>query len=226
VSWCRKGLDATRRLGGEPIPKPFDEWWSVLVDHGHPDVGGFFIHPVSDRAVIAGNGTVGIEIVEDLPDVDAVVVPYGGGGLSCGIACALRALRPEARVYGAEVSTAAPLAASLAAGSPQDVEWIPSFVDGIGSKGVLKEMWPLAREVLTGSIVSEPEAVADALRLMVHRARVVSEGAGATSVAAALSGEAGTGKVVAVVSGGNIDVDTLLSILGAPAGTAPSSIRH
>lgn len=211
-------LAAISRLGAEAVPKPFAEWWNVLVEHGHRDEPGYFIHPVSDPAVIAGNGTVGLEIMEDLPAVDAVVVPYGGGGLSSGIACAVRALRPEARVYAAEVDTAAPLAASLAAGSPQQIEYVPSFVDGIGSKGMLAEMWPLVQEMLDGSIVRSVADVAAAVRILAERNRVIAEGAGATSVAAALSGEAGPGKVVAVVSGGNIDFRKLCEILGGASG--------
>jgi len=206
-------LDAIARLGARVVPKPFAEWWQVLVDHGHPDMEGFFVHPVSDPAVIAGNATIGLEIVEDLPDVDAVVVSYGGGALSCGIACAIRALKPGVPVYAAEVETAAPLAASLSAGSPQVIEWVPSFVDGIGSRGLLPEMWPLAREVLAGSIVSSLADIAQAVRIMVERNRVVAEGAGAAAVAGALSGEAGSGRIAAVVSGGNIDTSTLSRIL-------------
>ena len=210
-------LDAIARLGAVAVPKPFSEWWSVLVEHGHPDEEGYFIHPVSDPAVIAGNGTVGLEIHEDLPDVDAVVVPYGGGGLSCGIACALRALDPSIRVFAAEVETAAPLAASLAAAQPLRIDYVPSFVDGIGSAGILEEMWPLAQSVLSGSIVSSVEEIERAVRVVAERNRVIAEGAGAASVAAALSGKAGGGTVVAVVSGGNIDFSTLSGILTTSA---------
>ncbi|MEZ4416491.1 MAG: pyridoxal-phosphate dependent enzyme [Gemmatimonadota bacterium] len=209
----RTKLDAIARLGARSVPKPFAEWWNVLVEHGHPEMEGFFVHPVSDPAVLAGNATIGLEIVEDLPDVDAVVVAYGGGALSCGIACAVEALKPGTPVYAAEVDTAAPFAASLEAGSPQSIEWVRSFVDGIGSRGVLPEMWPLANKVLAGSIVSSLADVARAVRLLVERSRVVAEGAGAAAVAGALSGRAGTGKVVAVVSGGNIDLSTLARIL-------------
>jgi threonine dehydratase len=210
----RAKLDAIARLSAVAVPLPFDEWWSVLRDHGHPDEHGFFVHPVSDPAVIAGNGTIGMEIVEDVPDVDAVVVPFGGGGLSCGIASAVKALRPGIRVYAAEVETAAPFAASLEAGKPVDIDRKPSFVDGIGGGGMLPEMWPLASELLDGSIVVSLDEIADAIRLLATRARVVAEGAGAASVAAALTGAAGRGRVVAVVSGGNIDADILAAILG------------
>ncbi len=209
----RTKLEAIERLGGQVITVPFDEWWRVLVTHAHPGVPGVFIHPVCDRGVIAGNGTIGLEIMEDLPDVDAVIVPYGGGGLSCGIASALRALRPQARVYASEVSTAAPLAAALAAGEPREIDYAPSFVDGISSKSVLQEMWPLTRALLAGSIVVTPQETADALRLLARQNRVIAEGAGATSVAAALGGGAGSGKVVCVVSGGNIDAAKLATIL-------------
>jgi threonine dehydratase len=204
---------AVERLGARAIKVPFDAWWQTLVDRRHPGVEGIFIHPVSDRAVMAGNGTIGLEILEDLPDVDAVVIPFGGGGLSCGIASAVRALRPQAKVYACEVETAAPLHAALQAGAPAPIEYRPSFVDGIGGKGVLAEMWPLARRLLDGSLVVSLAAVASAIRTLAERNRVVAEGAGAAPVAAALSGRAGGGKVVCVVSGGNIDLATLALIL-------------
>ena len=209
----RTKLDAIERLGGEVFEVPFDDWWRVLVERSHPGMEGHFIHPVSDRAVIAGNGTVGLEIAEDLPHVDTVIVPYGGGGLSCGIASALRAVAPEARVYACEVETAAPLAASLAAGEPREVDYTASFVDGIGGKSVLAEMWPLARELLAGSLVVPLDRVAAAVRLLAERCRVIAEGAGAAPVAAALGGQAGAGKIVCVVSGGNIDAVKLAAIL-------------
>jgi threonine dehydratase len=204
---------AVERLGARTIKVPFDTWWQTLVDRGHPGVGGVFIHPVSDRGVMAGNGTIALEILEDLPDVDAVVIPYGGGGLSCGIATALRALSPQTKVYACEVETAAPLHAAWQAGAPAPIEYRPSFVDGIGGKGVLAEMWPLARRLLDGSLVVSLEAVAQAIRILAERSRVVAEGAGAAPVAAALSGRAGPGKVVCVVSGGNIDLAKLAVIL-------------
>lgn len=209
----RTKLEAIERLGGQVVKVPFDEWWDVIVTHDFPGLPGLFIHPVSDPAVIAGNGTIGLEILDELPMVDAVVVPYGGGGLSCGIASALKALRPDVRVYASEVDTAAPLAASLAAGEPRQVDYVPSFVDGIGGKGVLEEMWPLTRRLLAGSLVVTLSETARALRLLAERNRVIAEGAGATSVAAALEGKAGGGKVVCVVSGGNIDAAKLVKIL-------------
>jgi threonine dehydratase len=209
----RAKLDAIQRLGATVVALPFDRWWSVLVEHGHPDERGFFVHPVSDPAVIAGNGTAGLEILDQVPDVEAIVVPYGGGGLSCGIASAVKAIRPAVRVYAAEVETAAPFAASLEAGEPVHVDREPSFVDGIGSTGLLPEMWPLASELLDGSIVVTLDEVADAIRLLAMRVHVVAEGAGGASVAAALTGAAGDGSVVAVVSGGNLDPTALATIL-------------
>jgi threonine dehydratase len=208
-------LAAIDRLGACTTKLPFDQWWRVIVDHVfEPMKDRAFIHPVSDRAVIAGNATIALEILEDLPDVETIVVPYGGGGLSCGIAAAVRALRPDVSVYAAEVETAAPLAASLAAGGPQsNSPYTASFVDGIGSTSVLAEMWPLATTLLAGSLVSPLADVAAAVRLLVERARVVAEGAGAAAVAAALAGRAGGGKVVCVVSGGNIDLAKLAVIL-------------
>ena len=209
----RAKLDAIERLGGRIIPVPVERWWRVLEEHGYPGIEGLFVHPVSDPAVIAGNGTIGLEIIEDLPDVDTVLVPWGGGGLSCGIAAALRAIRPGTRAFACEVETAAPLAPSLAAGHPVGVEYRASFVDGIGAKGLLPEMWPMARELLAGSLVVSLEETKAALRTLVSRARVVAEGAGAVPVAAALSGRAGGGRTVAVVSGGNIDPERLAGIL-------------
>jgi len=206
-------LAAIERLGAKAVPLPYARWWQVLEDHGYPGIEGLFIHPVSDPAVIAGNGTIGLEILEDLPDTDAVVVPFGGGGLSCGIAAALRALRLKAKVFAAEVETAAPFAASLAAGRPVAVEHTPSFVDGIGGKSMLPEMWPLASALLAGSLVMSITEVAAAVRLLAERNHVIAEGAGATSVAAALAGNAGAGKIVCVVSGGNIDPAKLAKIL-------------
>lgn len=209
----RTKLEAVERLGGVNVPMTFDEWWTVIEDHGHPSESGFFIHPVSDPAVIAGNGTIGLEILEDLPDVDTIIAPYGGGGLSCGIASAAKALKPDVRVYACEVDTAAPLSASLAAGEPVTIERTATFVDGIGSKSVLPEMWPLASSLLEGSIVVSLDEVCDAIRLLVSTSHIVAEGAGASAVAAALRHAAPGQRVVAVVSGGNLDIDVLREIL-------------
>ena len=206
-------LDAIERMGGKVIKVTFDEWWQVIMTHEYAGQDGLFIHPVSDPAVMAGNGTIGLEILEDLPDVDAVITPFGGGGLSCGVASAIRALKPDTKCFAAEVETAAPLAASLAAGSPQQVEYTATWIDGIGGKSVLDEMWPLASSLLDGSLVMTIDEVSAAVRLLIERNRIVAEGAGATPVAAALAGKAGGGKVVCVVSGGNIDVSKLLKIL-------------
>ncbi len=206
-------LEAVERLGGRIVKVSFDRWWQVLIEHRYPGLSGLFIHPVADRAVMAGNGTIALEILEDLPELDAVLVPYGGGGLSCGIAAALRALKPEVRIIGAEVETAAPLAASLAAGEPRTVAYRASFVDGIGGKGMMEEMWPLAQRLLDGSrVVSLPE-VAAAVRLLAERNHVVAEGAGAVPLAAALAEPELGSKVVCIVSGGNLDASTLAAIL-------------
>ena len=210
----RTKLDAIERLGGRIIKVPFDEWWNVIIEHRYAGMDSFFIHPVSDPAVIAGNGTIGLEILEDLPDCDAVVVPYGGGGLISGIGTAVRARKPDIRVYAGEVETAAPLRASLDAGRPTEVEYRPSFVDGIGGKTVLEEMWPIVKELVDDSLVMSVEDVGSAVKLLIERNRVVAEGAGATPVAAALSGRAGGGKVVCVVSGGNIDFAKLAEVIG------------
>ena len=206
-------LEAIERLGARTIKLPFDDWWRVIRTGEFDGAPGRFVHPVCDADVIAGNGTIGLEILEDLPDVDAIVVPYGGGGLSCGIASAVRALRPEVRVYACEVSSAAPFAAALAAGAPCPVDYRATFVDGIGSKDVLPRMWPMASRLLSGSLVVSPEQVARAICLLVERNRLIAEGAGAASVAAALGDGRPEGKIVCVVSGGNIDADKLARIL-------------
>lgn len=206
-------LAAIERLGGRVVKVPYDEWWEAIATSSTPAAKGRFVHPVEDEAVMAGNGTIGIEILEDLPNPDAVLVPFGGGGLSVGIASAVRALAPRVRVYAVEPEPAAALSASLAAGEPREVAGTPSFVDGSGAPRVLPKMWPLARAVLAGAYPVPIEDAAAAVRLLVNRARIVAEGAGALALAAALAGRGGSGKVVCIVSGGNIDEDKLRTIL-------------
>ncbi len=206
-------LKAIRRLGGEIIKVPFDDWWQVLLTRKFEGCKGLFIHPVSDPAVIAGNGTIGLEILEDLPEVVTVLIPYGGGGLSSGIASAIRALKPATKIFACEVETASPLSVSLEAGKPCTVNYTASFVDGIGGKSILTEMWPMVRDLLDGSLVMPLASVASAIRLLGERNHVVAEGAGATPVAAALSGKAGSGKIVCIISGGNIDPAVFARIL-------------
>ena len=211
-------LDAITRLGAKFIKIPFNDWWQVLVTRKFEGIKGLFVHSVSDPAVIAGNGTIGLEILEDLPDVDTVIVPFGGGGLISGIATAVKTVKPGVKVFASEVETAAPLAPSLAAGEPVKVEYLPSFVDGMGSAGLLTEMWPLVTKLVNGSIVLSLKQIADAIKLLMERSRVIAEGAGGSSFAAALTGKAGTGKTVCVISGGNIDAEKLVKIL---SGTMP-----
>lgn len=200
-------------LGAGTIPVSFDRWWQTFVDRTYPGMEDrFFVHPFLDTEVMAGNGVIARELAEDLPaGVEAVLVPWGGGGLACGIAAGLRALRPEVRVHAVEVEGAAPLAASLAAGEVVSIDYQPSFVDGIGSKTVFPEMLDLARELLAGSLVVPVAAVAGAVRALAEGARVVAEGAGAAGVAAASLLEAS--QVAYVVSGGNIDSAKLAKIL-------------
>ncbi|HEX9340546.1 MAG TPA: threonine/serine dehydratase [Thermoplasmata archaeon] len=207
-------LAGIRRFGAEIVQLSWDEVWKIGITRVYEPLKDMvFVHPFSEFGMIAGNGTIGLEILEDLPTVDAVVVPYGGGGLIGGIATAIKARQPRTKVYACEPETAAPLAASFAAGSPQEFKRIPSFVDGSGASSVLPEMWELNRPLLAGSIVVSLREVASAIKLLVERHHVVSEGAGGSSVAAALTGKAGSGRVVAVVSGGNIDPAKLTTIL-------------
>jgi threonine dehydratase len=206
-------LAAIRRLGGQVVKVPYDRWWQAIADSSFPEVDGVFVHPVQDERVMAGNGTIGLEILEDLPDPDAVLVPFGGGGLSVGIASAVKALRPQTRVFAIEPETGAPLTAALELGEPRPVDYQPSFVDGSGAPALLPKMWPLARDALDAAFAVSLDETAAALRLLAERARVVAEGAGALALAAALAGGAGTGRVVCIVSGGNIDAEKLAKIL-------------
>src|SRR4029079_7115112 len=206
-------LAAITRLGGKIIKVPFDEWWQVIVTRHYPGIEGLFVHPVSEPAVMAGNGTIGLEILADVPVCATILVPYGGGGLSCGIATAVRALKPDTKIFACEVETSAAFAAALEAGEPVRIDYEASFVDGIGSSRVLDEMWPLAESLLDGSLVMSLADVAEAVRTLAERNRVIAEGAGASTVAAALTGkDDGLGKVVCVVSGGNIDFEKLARI--------------
>ena len=210
-------LSAIKRLGGQVRKLPYDDWWNVIVTSHLDGTDGLFVHPVQDPGVMAGNGTIGLEILEDLPDPDAVVIPYGGGGLTTGIASAVKALRPETKIITAEPKNGAALAAALAAGRPVDVDYRASFVDGSGSRRVLDTMWPLVAPLVDGAVAVPVPEVAAAVRVLAERARVIAEGAGALALAAALAGHAGTGKVVCVVSGGNINPAKLAEILtGAP----------
>jgi len=206
-------LAAIERLGGQVVKRPYDDWWNVIITSEAEGLDGMFVHPVQDPAVMAGNGTIGLEILEDLPDPDAVIIPYGGGGLTAGIASAIKALRPQTAIITAEPATGAGLAAAMAAGQPADAPFSPSFVDGAGSRRVLDSMWPLVSPLVDRALGIPVAEVAAAIRVLAERARVIAEGAGALAPAAALSGRAGEGKLVCVVSGGNIDLSKLTEIL-------------
>ena len=204
---------AIERLGASIVRASYDECWRTIIEHTSDRMTGHFVHPFDDDRFIAGNGTIGLEILEDLPDVDAIVAPLGGGGLLAGIAAAVVDVRPQTRVFAAEPETASPLAASLKAKRPVYFEgWTSSFVDGAGGKSVVDTMWPLLQP-LAGSLVVSLDEVARAMRVVAERAHVIAEGAAGCAVAAALSGRAGRGKVVAVVSGGNIDLARFISLI-------------
>ena len=212
-------LAAVTRLGGRIVKVSYERWWEAIEAGRYEGAEGLFVHPVQDDLVMAGNGTIGLELLEDLATFDAVLVPYGGGGLTTGIASALAQAAPEVRVYAVEPETGAPVAAALAAeGAPREVAYRPSFVDGAGSKALLPAMWKLVRPLLAGSHVVSLAETAAAVRLLAERARVVAEGAGALPVAAALSGRAGSGRIVCIVSGGNIGASHLAAIF---AGRTP-----
>jgi threonine dehydratase len=206
-------IRAVERMGGRVIKAPFADWWRTFETRSYPGVDATFIHAFDDPHVMAGNGTIALELLEDLSDLDAVVIPWGGGGLTCGIASVLRAKAPRVMIYAAEIETGAPLAASLAVGEPRPVDYKPSFVDGIGSKMVFASMFEHARHLLDGSLVVSLNEAARAMKLVAERNRVIVEGAAACAVAAALSGRAGHGKVVAIISGGNIDLEKFAQIV-------------
>lgn len=207
-------LEAVRRLGGQIVQASFDECWQALGDRTHPAMDGAFVHPFEDDEFIAGNASAGLEILEDLPDVDAIVASFGGGGLSCGIAAAMKERRRSVKVFASEPETASPLSRSFAAGSAQKFpDWKASWVDGCGGKSVFPRMWALAHHLLAGSIVCTLEEVRRAMKILAERNHVIAEGAGACAVAAGLSGKCGSGKVVCVVSGGNIDLSVFSELM-------------
>ena len=211
----RAKLDAVERLGGEVIPVSHEAWWQAMVDRRYEGVDGLFVHPVEDEAVMAGNGTIGLELCEELAAFDTVIVPWGGGGLTTGVASAVKALRPGVRVVTAEPETAAPLAAALAAGEPVAIDYVPSFVDGAGGRALLPTMWDRARALVDEAVAVPLADVEEAIRTLAARARVVAEGAGALALAAARDRE---GTTVCIVSGGNVDASVLAAIL---AGRTP-----
>jgi threonine dehydratase len=230
VAWCARELGvpcqvivpdsapankiaAIERLGGRVIKVPFDQWWQAMVDHGYPGIEGVFVHPFADARVMAGNATIACELIEDEPAIDTVLVPWGGGGLACGIASALRLLRPSIRVFAVEVDVAAPLSESFARGEPTAITPTRTFIDGIGGRGVSPEIWPLAQELIGGVLRVTVAQVAAAVKLLAEQMRVVAEGAGAAPVAAALLGVPDANCIACIVSGGNIDAAKLATIL-------------
>jgi threonine dehydratase len=211
-------IASIRREGAQIKVSPYADWWDIICNHGLDGEQGFFVDAVCDPAAIAGNATIGLEIVHDLPGVDTIVVPFGGGGVSCGIASGVHTLKPDTRILAAESEMSTPFRSALEAGRPVAVENRPGFISGIGGLSVLPEMWPLARRILDGSVVSPLSAVADAVRILFEFNRVVAEGAGATALAAALSMKT-DGPIVCVITGGNIDKAHMITILegGIPA---------
>jgi threonine dehydratase len=207
-------IDAIERYGGRVIRVPYEEWWQVLVTGRYEGVDGLFIHPVDNARVMAGNGTIGLELLEQLSDFDTVAVPYGGGGLLTGIASAVKQARPDVRFFAVEPETGAPATATLRAGTPTAVEYTPSFVDGSGSRELIPRVWEQASQLLDGAVAMSIDDVADTVRLIAERTRVIAEGAGALAAAAALGGHLdGAKKAVCIVSGGNIDPAVLSRIL-------------
>jgi threonine dehydratase len=212
----RAKLDRIEALGAELVPVTHEEWWQAMVDRGRAGIEGFFVHPVADEAVMAGNGTIGLELAEDAPEFDTVVIPWGGGGLTTGIASAVKALRPDVRVVTAEPETGAPLAAAFAAGEPREIEFEPSWVDGAGGRALLPGMWERAQELVDEAVAVPLADVEEAVRLLASRAHIVAEGAGALALATALRRN---DRCVCIVSGGNIDLPVYAGIV-SPVATA------
>ncbi len=209
-------LERMKKLGARLIPVPYDVAWKALDERSFPGTEGTFIHPFDDHNFIAGHGTMGLEIFEDAPDAAAVIASIGGGGLITGVASAIKALKPEIKVFGVEPETAAPAALSYKMGSPQVFKnWKASFVDGAGGQSMFPRMWERMKPVVDGYIVVSLEETKKAMRLMAEKARIISEGAGALPVAAALTGKAGKGPIMAIVSGGNIDLNKFCELVAS-----------
>jgi threonine dehydratase len=206
-------IDAVRRFGAEVRMLPFEQWWKIIKGRGHARDSGLYIDAVRSPAALAGNGTIGLEILEDLPDVDSIVIPFGGGGVTCGIASFVSSAKPDTSIIVAESDASTPVTAALAAGKPVTVDMSPSFITGAGAPAVLEEMWPLVSTLVDGTVVATVSAVEDAVRHLFINNRVVAEGAGAISVAGAMTNNMGNGKIVCVVTGGNIDSDVMAKIL-------------
>ena len=210
-------IERMRALGAELIPVSYATAWKALGDREFPGMDGTFVHPFDDHNFIAGHGTMGLEILEDAPDTTAVIAAIGGGGLITGVASAIKALKPAIKVWGAEPETAAPAALSFSAGSAQIFkDWEASFVDGAGGQSLFPRMWERMKPVVDGCIVVTLQQTKDAMRLMAEKARIIAEGAGSLSLAAALTGKAGQGPIVAIVSGGNIDLPKFCDLIARP----------
>jgi threonine dehydratase len=210
-------IERMRALGAKLIPVSYDAAWRALDERSYPGAAGTFVHPFDDHDFIAGHSSLGFEILEDAPDTVAVIAAIGGGGLITGVGSALKALRPAIKIWGTEPETAAPAALSFSAGSAQVFkDWTASFVDGAGGKSLFPRMWERMKPVVEGSIVVSLEETKTAMRLLAEKARVIAEGAGALSLAAAMTGKAGRGPIVAIVSGGNIDLAKFSSLVATP----------
>ena len=209
-------IERMKALGARLIPVPYDVAWKALEDRSFPGAEGTFVHPFDDHNFIAGHATIGLEILEDAPDTTVVIASIGGGGLITGVGSTIKALEPEIQILGAEPETAAPAALSFAMGSPQEFkDWKPSFVDGAGGQSVFPRMWQRMKPLVDGCIVVSLEETKRAMWLMAEKARIISEGAGALPLAAALTGKAGQGPIVAIVSGGNIDLKKFSELIGS-----------
>lgn len=212
-------IDGVRRLGGNVRFISMETWWQYIIGADRPDFPELLINPVTDQAVLAGNGSIGMEIIEDLPEVDVVLTPYGGGSMTTGVASAVKALLPKAKVLAVEDENAAPVTAALGAGHIVEIETRPSFIKSIGGPSLVPQLWPVASELIDGAVTVSLEQVTEAMRLLFSKGKIVAEGAGAASLAAALSSEHAKGNVVCVISGGNIDARAYAKVLagGIPA---------
>jgi len=207
-------LARMRALGARLVLVSYDVAWKALDDRAFPGVDGTFVHPFDDDNFIAGHGSMGLEILEDAPDTKAIIASIGGGGLITGVASAIKAINPGIKIFGAEPETAAPAALSFEKNSPQVFKnWKASFVDGAGGQSMFPRMWDRMKPLVDDYIVVTLEETKKAMRIMAEKARIISEGAGALPLAAALTGKAGKGPIVAIVSGGNIDMKKFFELI-------------
>ncbi len=209
-------VEATKRLGAEVrlVPGAYDDAYEYAC-RLRDETGATFIHPFNDELVIAGQGTIGLEILDQLPEVDAIIVPVGGGGLISGVACAVKSLNPNVKVYGVQASNAPSMARSRQMDEIVTLETVATFADGIAVKTPGDVTFSMTKQFVDDVVTVSEDEIAAAILALIEQQKLIAEGAGAVSVAAAMfhklpiEGK----KVVCLVSGGNIDVNILSRVI-------------